>query len=194
MQWAAAVGINTHFNYLGTVYDRQFAAMKAKLIELGVRHICDHCGSAAVIAQRYRELATLPKAIRLLLCDLNGQTEIAWVTTLNGAVEAADPRNECDNNLGGGDEAIWHGLYASEIRNMRNSYEGDPVTAALPFLGPSFADAGDFAAQLDAVFPDSAAQMDIGHLHPYSGGNHPEGPQGGGWGVSLASAISAIRR
>src|SRR6185369_13361118 len=34
-----SIGVNTHFSYADTVYDSRFEQVKAKLAELGVRHI-----------------------------------------------------------------------------------------------------------------------------------------------------------
>lgn len=193
-QLAALVGVNTHVNYSGIVYDREFyTIVKPRLIELGVRRIRDNPGADtnATVKSRYVELARA--GIRLTMITWNTQDfDLDYVKSLNGSgtavVEAVEPPNERDNAWGSG----WPQRMRSYMLGMYPRYKADPATKAITVLGPSFAKTRDSAPLLQSVFADAASYLDCGNAHNYSGCN-PEGATGGGWGLTLADAIGRQR-
>lgn len=191
---ADAPGVNTHINYLGTVYDRAYdSIVKPRLLELGIRHIRDSPGgdTDAMTKGRYIELAR--GGIRLLLTTWNpGDNDIDYVKALNGSdvqvVEAVEPPNERDN--------AWGGNMPSQLRSymlaMYPRYKNDVATRTITVLGPSFANTKDSALRLRAAFSDAASYMDCANVHSYCG-RDPEGPGGGGYGISLSDALTRQR-
>lgn len=191
---ADAVGVNTHVNYSGTIYDTAFASIiRPRLIELGVRHIRDNPGDDrnATVKARYNELAR--NGIRLTLVTWNAQDyDLDYVKSLNSAgvavVEAVEPPNERDNGWGSG----WQTRMRDYMRGFYPRYKSDPATRGVVVLAPSFAKTRDSANALRSVFPDAGNYLDCGNVHDYAGCD-PEGSLGGGWGLSLADALSRQR-
>ena len=94
---AALVGVNTHVNYSGTVYDQAFySIVKPRLIELGVRHIRDNPGADAnaIVKSRYVELARA--GIRLTMVTWNTRDfDLDYVKSLNGSGTTVVPSCFC---------------------------------------------------------------------------------------------------
>ncbi len=181
---ADVVGVNTHINYLDTVYGSHYNdIIKPRLLELGVRHIRDNVGGG-VVPGRYRELAS--SGIRLLLVNMKPEDHDFAKSLGATVVEAVEPPNESDNaSLMGpaGDMPAF-------MREMYPKYKNDPATASMTVLGPSFARTNSSAVAFAGRFPDAGNFMDAGNLHDYPGGTYPEGPGGGGWGISMQEAIN----
>jgi hypothetical protein len=189
-----AIGVNTHINYLGTIYDTGYSSIiKPRLLELGVRHIRDNPGGDrdAKTKARFTELAS--SGIRLLLTTSSTTSfNIDYVKSLNvggvQVVEGVEPPNERDNAWGSGMPAQMR----SYMMGLYPKYKSDATTRNMPVLGPSFANTRDSANKLRAAFPDAANYMDIGNIHSYSG-RDPEGTGGGGWAITLSDAINRQR-
>lgn len=191
---ADAPGINTHINYLRTIYDTGYASIvKPRLLELGIRHIRDNPGgdSDAKTKGRYIELAR--SGVRLLLCTWNtSDQDIDYVKSLNGSgvqvVEAIEPPNERDN--------AWGSSMPAQMRSymlaLYARYKSDPATRDITILGPSFANTKESARRLQAAFSDAAKYMDCANVHSYCG-RDPEGSGGGGYGISLSEALTRQR-
>lgn len=187
-------GVNTHINYLRSIYDTGYATIvKPRLLELGVRHIRDNPGGDTdkMTKGRFTELAR--SGIKLLMATANtADYDIDYVKALNvgglQVVEAVEPPNERDNAWG----ANMPAQMRSYMLALYPRYHGDPATSNVIVLGPSFANTRDSAQKLQAVFPNAASYMDIGNAHSYSG-RDPEGRYGGGWSIYLADAIGRQR-
>lgn len=188
------IGVNTHFDFGGSIYDVHFADWaKPRLTELGVRHIRDHGGDGDGVTteNRYKELRTDLGITALLIAQPGGGTP-AYGRTLNaavaGTIDAMEPRNENDVNGGASwaedNETFGEDLYA----NMA----GNGASSSWYRLGPSFANTLNSPAAQLAAWPDSAASIVVGNMHPYSG-VAPELALGGGWGISMVDAIAAYR-
>lgn len=186
---ADIVGINTHINYPGTVYDRAYGSIiKPRLLELGVRHIRDNPGNG-VFRERFIDLAR--SGIRALLVNANrGHKD--YVKSINSAVpglqvvDAVEPPNESDNHslMGPGGEDI-----RTATMNLWNDYKSDPALQNIIIAGPSFARTNSSAQALAGRFPDAQNFMDVGNVHNYPGGTYPEGPGGGGWGINMQESL-----
>jgi hypothetical protein len=171
---ADMVGIDTHLNYGGTVYDTHYGdIVKPGLVELGVRHIRDNPSTSATVQARWADLASA--GIRLLLI-----TPLAF--GLPAAVEAVEPPNETDIQWG----SAWPSRMQSWMTQNYPTYKA--ANPSLPVIGPSFANTRDSAPKLASAFPSASSSMDLGNLHDYSG-TYPEGAHGGGWGISVDSAL-----
>lgn len=194
---ADAIGVNTHLNYLGTVYDLHYHdIIKPRLIELGTKHIRDHFGNST-INNRYAELAHQYGIKLLLISNDSGndleqsQKEIIRLNQIipdKPVVDFIEPANERDNGWKGD----WLKL-CNYMNNYRDIFKGNPGTKNLPLLGPSFANTRNSAVDFAAVCRNASTFMDIGNLHAYSG-LYPESPMGGGWGISFDHAIESYKK
>lgn len=184
-------GVNTHLNYLGTVYDRSYVSIiKPRLLELGIRHVRDNPASDSnvTIKDRYIELARAGIKLLMVTWD-SANNDIDYVLSLNSSgvqvVEAVEPPNERDNAWGSGMPAQMY----SYMKNMYARYKGNGVTKNITILGPSFANTRDAATRLYSAYRDAGNYMDCGNVHDYCG-REPEGSYGGGWGISLSDALT----
>lgn len=193
---AEAVGVNTHLNYTGSVYDIHYQdIIKPKLVELGVKHIRDHFGNSAINA-RYQELAH-NHGIKLLLISndsgtdlIKAKEEVKRLNQINlskPVVDLIEPANERDN----GWKQDWVKLCAY-MKDYYNTYKNDAATASIPLLGPSFANTKTSAVDFGKECTDTSQYMDMGNLHAYSG-LYPESPIAGGWGIGLQKAIEVYK-
>jgi hypothetical protein len=188
---ADMVGVNTHINYTGSIYDKRYSdIIKPRLVELGVRHIRDNAGDSSTVKDRFIDLAQ--SGVRVLI--INHQTsKHGWVKEMNSrvpglqVVEAVEPTNEADIMGPSGANYIDH--LRNFIPSLDDNYKSDPATRDLPFLGPSFANNRDRANELLAAWPQAGNYMDYANVHDYSG-RDPEGQFGGGWGQSLDASLS----
>jgi hypothetical protein len=194
------IGVNTHVGFRGTIYDTGFATIvKPRLLELGVRHIRDSPGPAgdALVKGRYVDLAQ--NGIRVLMINWpergQGQDYVKELDAAAGfpVVEAVEPPNERDITWRYDDFGPeWPGRLRDYMQAMYPAYKGDPATAGITVLGPSFANTRDSALRLAGEFPGATAYMAAGNLHDYSGLN-PENPRAGGWGLALTASLQRYR-
>lgn len=194
---AEAVGVNTHLNYTGSVYDLHYEdIIKPRLIELGTRHIRDHFGNEE-INERYIVLAH-QYGIKLLLINNDGGTDIERardeVIRLNQdkkgktVVEMIEPANERDI----GWKNDWTKL-CSYLTTFNKIYKTSAGTKSIPLLGPSFANTSKSAIEFSKQCTTASKAMDIGNLHAYSG-LFPESSLAGGWGLSFHQAIANYKK
>jgi hypothetical protein len=193
---ADAVGVNTHLNFTSTLYYSHYEdIIKPRLIKLGVKHIRDHFGDEKTQG-RYVELAH-KYGIKLLLINNDDGTDLVDVKnevkrlnaldTVKPVVDLIEPSNERDV----GWKKDW-GKMVAYLACYRDVFKGDPATASIPLLGPSFADTKNSAVALSKVDSTVFRTMDIANLHAYSG-VYPESPFAGGWGISFVSALEGYK-
>jgi hypothetical protein len=167
-----SIGVNTHTFYSDTAYG-DFEAIKAKLAELGVRHIRENL--ALDRPDQYEglnELATIGVKSTLILGEPSEEASnldemISIVSTnLGGAVDAVEGPNEFDMR--------GHPNWAAELREYQQRLYGaikaDPSLAALPVIGPSIVQRTHQEA-----LGDISSVLDYGNIHPYPYGEPPEG-------------------
>ena len=194
---AEAVGVNTHLNYLGSVYDLHYEdIIKPRLIELGTKHIRDHFGNGK-INERYTDLAH-QFGIKLLLINNDEGTamektrdEVIRLNQINKGkpvVALIEPANERDI----GWKNDWTKL-CSYLRKFTDVYKAKADSRSIPLLGPSFANTRSSAVEFSTRCSDAFEGMDIGNLHAYSG-LFPESNLAGGWGLSFPQAIANYRK
>ena len=185
---ADMVGVNTHINYRGSIYDLAWSSIiRPRLIELGVRHIRDNPGAPGDLGTKQRFANLANAGIRTLLVNWQSADK-DYVTSTNAlsgtrVIEAVEPPNEQDLSGDG-----WQAKLRSFMTSMYPAYHGDPATQAITVIGPSFADTRDSPPSLGSAFPGASGYVDDGNLHDYSGVN-PESPLAGGWGISLPNAL-----
>lgn len=189
---ADGVGVNTHINYAGSVYNSGYESIiKPRLLESGIRHIRDNSSGDSKVIERYGELAD--KGIRLLLinnkANSSGLDFIKRVNTrASRPVEMVEPPNERDCN-----DDNWATLLRDFQPAFWNLLKSDAATREIPLLGPSFCNSSASPDRLSKVAPGMGAYMDAGNIHDYSG-EAPELELGGGWGLSPDRMLEKYRQ
>ena len=184
-----SIGINTHTSYTDTVYGSRFDELKAKLAELGVRHIREN-----LLPERpdqyesLNQLAAMGIKSDLILGDPNGGgAELeALVSTLRaelaGSVDSVEGPNEFD--VRGGPE--WGQRLSAYQQSIYATIKSDPALASLPVIGPSIVQPRNREA-----LGDISAQLDYGNIHSYPNGEPPESNLGSQ--LSSAAANSGAK-
>ena len=165
-----SIGVNVHLSYLSTAYGN-FAAVKAALLDLGVRHIRDGaCAGCRWLFPRFLDLASAGVRATLIAGSPKNTTGTlpdnlaAIATSLRASVEAVEGPNEYDNQ----GDAQWAPKLAAYQRELAERVAADPALAGMPVIGPSFVHAGSRAQA-----GDLSAWMTHGNLHSYPGGEPP---------------------
>jgi len=173
-----SVGVNTHIAYYDTAYG-DWSKIVQRLDELGIDHLRDSAYAnpapewhdwnvrydqavelAAAHGKRFDFLMGSPGFSGGSLEDLAQ----AVAGPLRPAAEAIEAPNEFDNS----GVADWPTELRSYVQALHDRAKGDPALSPLPLIGPSFA-RGDSPAKMGSV----ADAVDLGNLHPYTGGLAP---------------------
>jgi hypothetical protein len=168
-----SIGVNVHLSYTDTPY-ANVEAVRARLRELGIRHVRD--GLVMGRPDQYRALKLLARdrvRTELILGDPAGRfgtgTLVEQLATLEHdvmpAVSAVEGPNEYDLS---GD-----GQWARRVRDyqaaMVAGLDARPPLADLPVVGPSV---GRQSSR--SLLGDLSGALDLGNFHPYPGGEPPE--------------------
>lgn len=170
------IGVNTHIWYGGTSYEN-YAMVKRRLSELGIRHIRDSLDPArrrAVLA-RFKDLGRAGVSSTLIGCRVE-PPGVPWSTLVRDAkalrrwLDALEGVNEPD--LFGG-VPDWSSqarrCQRQMFRQARTKIFGPPLE--VPVIGPS-TQAGNYEA-----LGDLTGRADAAAIHPYSGGKPPSSPE-----------------
>ncbi|MDQ3850360.1 MAG: hypothetical protein M3296_07085 [Actinomycetota bacterium] len=171
------IGVNTHLFYLDTSYG-DYAMVKRRLLELGVRHIRDGLDPAHTrrFFDRVNDLRAAGIRSTLIACRVEAPG-VPWTTYVKDAkrrvrssLDALEGVNEPDLVAAG---TAWSRsariCQGAVFRQAKHSSFGAPLR--VPVLGPSVqAGNGELGRISDRA--DGAA------LHPYPGGGPPSGPEG----------------
>jgi len=167
-----SVGVNVHTSYDDSPYGTQLGAIRAKLVELGVRHVRD--GLELERPDQYMALNELAAAgIKSTLIlgepDFDEEEFEELIATLRsevrGAVEAVEGANEIDMR---GDTSQLPDL-AGYQQQLYGAVKDDPSLAPLPVLGPSLVQKRNQEA-----LGDVSGSLDFGNIHAYPDDDAPE--------------------
>jgi len=169
-----SVGVNTHVIYDDTAYGR-FDLVRARLRELGVRHIRDGvCASCHWQHDRLNTLAADGIKANLGVGrpgdDMTANLT-AIRTKLKGAVESIEGLNEWD--LFSGRSASWVTQTRTWQQDLYRAVKADPELRHLPVIGPSLVFSWLNPSSWTQL-GDVSAHLDYGNLHSYPGGKPPE--------------------
>jgi hypothetical protein len=169
-QFTDSVGVNVHLAYGNTVYGSQFPQVMQSMINLGVKHYRDGLNQYAPGFQ-YQNAEMLGKAgIKAdWLMDPNNSAVIINSAYANApdATEEFEGPNEDDAAAGPTLLAFMQLLY--------DTVRGNPPTAAMPILAPSFVQPSSFATQ-----GNLSSLINFGNTHDYFATFNPEtSPYGG---------------
>jgi hypothetical protein len=165
-----SVGVNTHL-YFGDTRYADFAMVRARLRELGVRWIRDGtCSLCPGYDDHLVELAQDGIRAQLIFGDpTEGEPwidrELASIEQrLLPAVGALEGPNEYD----GSPDPAWAASLRAWQQQLYFRVKATPVLRALPIVGPSLV-----KPESRAALGDLSGAMDVGNLHPYTGGLMP---------------------
>ena len=169
-QFTDSVGVNVHLAYGNTVYGSQFPQIMQSMISLGVKHYRDGLNQYAPTFQ-YQNAEMLGKAgIKAdWLMDFNNSASIINSAYANApdATEEFEGPNEDDAEAGPPLLAF--------MQLLNDTVRGNPATAAMPIIAPSFSQVSSFATQ-----GNLSSLINFGNMHDYFGNRNPEtAPYGG---------------
>jgi hypothetical protein len=169
-QFTDSVGVNVHLAYSNTVYGSQFPQIMQSMISLGVKHYRDGLNQYAQPFQ-YQNAEMLGKAgikADWLMDFNNSATDInsAYANAPDATAEFEGP-NEDDAEAGAPLLAF--------IQLLQNTVRGNPATAAMPIIAPSFSQVSSYATQ-----GNLSSLINYGNTHDYFASFNPEtAPYGG---------------
>lgn len=174
--FVGSVGVNTHLLSGDTSYGN-FAKVRMRLRELGVRHIRDGiCGTCHWQRDRLRALGA--DGIRLLAQVGSPATSIetrsgnlAAVRRLGKIVEAVEGANEWDHFSGR--SPAWVAQERAHQQWLWNAVQAKRALRDIPVVGPSLVYSWTRPTSWDEL-GDISGWLDRGNLHPYPGGRPPE--------------------
>jgi hypothetical protein len=169
-QFTDSVGVNLHLAFAGTIYQAQFPQIMQSMIALGITHYRDGLDQYAQPFQ-YQNAEALGKA----------GMKADWLMNIHNPASVIDSAyaNAPDATAGfegpNEDDADVGFNLSTFMQLLRNTVRGNPATAAMPIIGPSFVQVSSFAAQ-----GNLSSLINSGNMHDYFATFNPEtGPYGG---------------
>ena len=164
-----SIGLNTHLNW--GIYHSNYPAVKAALLELGVRHIREALTLKPVpgVLDRLRDLAGAG-IHTILSTNIKDDPDAiaAYAANYYPSIEAFEGPNE-QNGIG--DD--WAPRLRAFTKNLYRAVKNNSSTARYPVLGPPLDSASNGSRDF-SILGDLSAYMDEGDLHDYSGGWMPD--------------------
>ena len=167
-----SIGVNVHLAFNDTPYVPEFATVKQRLEELGIRHVRDeleYYPDRDAQFERLSELAAAGFGSTLIIgspdngsAGLEALLEIA-AEEIDG-VEALEGPNEFSTS----GDPDWQPHLVAYQRELYEQAQADPALSALPLVGPSIVH-GD-----QDELGDVSADLDFGNIHSYPFGNPPD--------------------
>jgi hypothetical protein len=168
-----SIGVNTHTYYNDTPYFSEFDAVRARLAELGVRHIRENLmPDRPDQYEHLNQLASIGIGSTLILGSPTESPEgpgalvSVLKSELSGAVDAVEGPNEFDMQ----GDPNWIAHLTGYQRQLYDAVKADPSLAGLPVVGPSIVQGRNQEA-----LGDISASLDYGNIHSYPDGYSPEG-------------------
>jgi hypothetical protein len=167
--FVSSVGINTHFNYYGSIYTNNTPLMIQRLQALGITHLRDGmCWQGPESWNTYyvvhQQLAGLGFKTDFVTYYNQSPTQIAAYPALVTDAEAVEPANEYDVS----GDPNWAANIKAQQKILFNTIKASPYASSITVLAPSLAYQSDAGAlgNVDAV-------ADAGNLHGYFSGYNP---------------------
>ena len=169
-QFTDSVGVNLHLAFAGTIYQTQFPQIMQSMVALGITHYRDGLNQYAQPFQ-YQNAEALGKAGMKAdwLMDIHNSASIINSAYANAPDTTAgfEGPNEDDADVGSN--------LSTFMQLLSQTVQGNPATAAMPIIGPSFVQVSSFATQ-----GSLSTLINSGNMHDYFGAFNPEtGPYGG---------------
>lgn len=188
--FADSVGVNLHLHWFNTIYADDFATIKQRLIDLGVRHVRD--GLVETNWQPYYDHFNELGAAGIkgtFIVDATTSAEVlrSYPSRVADSIEAYEAPNEYNNST----DPNWPQTLRS-ILDRLTDLKNDPIVSRYPIVGPSLTVESAYGRLGDVSW-----LIDRGNLHNYPGGRNPGtagwGANGYGsidWNLALGRSIS----
>lgn len=176
-----SVGINIHLHYNGTAYRERFPLIKARLIELGVRHVRDGLEDTEwrPYFDRHNELGAAGiKGTFITSPKQDVETWAAYPKRMARTFEAYEAPNEMDLLS---KRADWVEVLRETMQRL-HTLKSDSRVSRFPIYGPSLTSAKAYGA-----LGDVSEFYDFANLHNYFAGRHPSTR---GWGANGYGSIA----
>ncbi len=133
-----SIGVNTHFTYGGTPYER-FDEMKSKLLEVGIRHIRDGGYNDPDFFNKLKDLGSVGIKSNIIFSGNSMGEVLDVVKSLSGAIEAVEGPNESDLeffNFSYNGQKFPEGTRNYQ-QDLYHAIKNDSATKHLPVITPS---------------------------------------------------------
>jgi Bacterial Ig-like domain (group 2) len=169
-QFTDSVGVNVHLSVDNTPYVTQFPQILQSMVQLGIKHYRDGLNQYMALYE-YENAEMLGKAgIKTdWLMDFNNTASLinSAYALAPDATETFEGPNEEDANVGSPVLAF--------MQLLNKTVRGNPATATMPIIAPSFVQPSSFATQ-----GSLGSLVNHGNTHDYFGNRNPETvPYGG---------------
>lgn len=181
-RFADSVGVNVHLLYAGTLYTN-FDLVRAKFVELGVRHLRDGLYDNGTTPQEYydRHNALGAMGVKGLFTvaapSVPEDTLRTYPTRMSSSFEAYEGINEYD--LSG--VAEWPSLLRQSMVQL-HALRQEPSLSKFPLYGPALS----MSEAAFATLGNASVYFDVANLHYYMAGRHPGTT---GWGAGGYGSI-----
>jgi hypothetical protein len=164
-----SVAVNVHMSYFDTAY-RHWRRVRAKLLELGVRHVRDGaCPGCVEQRERLQALADAGIYTDYIMGRPGDSPSIGkLVEMLAGPMRSTVDAVEGPNEFDRGSPHAWVRRLRHYQHRLYRSIRAAPSLAGVPVFGPTLVFGSDFH-RLGSL----ARYTDFGNVHPYSGGRVP---------------------
>jgi hypothetical protein len=164
-----SIGVGVHTPFSDTPYASEFATVKQRLQELGVRHVRDDLfPDRPDQYQRLDELAAAGIGSTLIVGSpadgIAGLEELLSVAADRDGLEALEGPNEYSTS----GDPDWKPNLIAYQEALYEQAKADPALASLPVVGPSIVH-GD-----QEELGDVSDSLDYGNIHSYPQGNPPD--------------------
>lgn len=162
-----SVGVNVHMSYFDTAY-RHWHKVRAKLVELGVRHVRDGaCPGCVEQRQRLQALAAAGIKVDYIMGH-PGDSLTQMVRMLAGPMRSTVDAVEGPNEYDASGDRRWRSHLRGYQRRLYRLVKRTRRLDGVPVFGPTLVSGGDFR-RLGSL----RRYTDFGNVHPYSGGQVP---------------------
>jgi hypothetical protein len=162
-----SVGVNVHMSYFDTSYTH-WQKVRAKLLELGVRHVRDGACPGCLV-QRRRLQALAAAGIRVdYIMGHPGDSLTQMVRMLAGPMRSTVDAVEGPNEYDASGDRRWRSHLRGYQRRLYRLVKSTRALRGVPVFGPTLVSGGDFR-RLGSL----RRYVDFGNVHPYSGGQVP---------------------
>lgn len=162
-----SVGVNVHMSYFDTAY-RHWQEVRAKLVQLGVRHVRDGACPGCV-EQRQRLLALAAAGIRAdYIMGHPGESLSQMVKMLAGPMRSSVDAVEGPNEYDASGDRHWVSHLRGYQHRLYRLVKRTRVLDGVPVFGPTLVSGDDFRR-----LASLRRYTDFGNVHPYSGGQVP---------------------
>jgi hypothetical protein len=170
-QFVDSVGVNVHLHYMDTLYNN-FDLVKARLIELGIRHLRDGLIDTTwqPYYDRHNALGSAGiKGVFIARPRASDSLLRQYPSRVAQTFEAYEAPNEFNQS----GETGWAATVRASLVQLR-ALKSIPALARFPVYGPSLTNEAAYT-----TLGDVGSLIDAGNLHNYFAGHHPGT---GGWG------------